>query len=72
MGRTQIELPDELYVRAQKLYAASEISFAALAGRGIEYTLSVYSPDADHDWQLPPPRSLGGNIRMKHCRRRRK
>jgi hypothetical protein len=59
MVRTQIQLPDELFVRAKKLCAAREISFAELARRGIEYTLSVYSPDADPDWQLPAPRRLG-------------
>ena len=40
-------------------FAQQEISLAELARRGIEYTLSVYSPDADPDWQLPKPRSLG-------------
>ena len=59
MVRTQIQLPDELFARAKKLCAAREISLAELARRGIEYTLSVYSPDADPDWQLPSPRRLG-------------
>ena len=59
MVRTQIQLPDELFARAKKLCAAREISMAELARRGIEYTLCVYSQDADPDWQLPAPRSLG-------------
>ncbi len=59
MVRTQIQLPDELFARAKKVCAAREISLAELARRGIEYTLSVYSLDADPDWQLPTPRSLG-------------
>ena len=59
MVRTQIQLPDELFARAKKLCAAREISLAELARRGIEYTLSVYAPEADPDWQLPTPRSLG-------------
>ena len=57
--RTQIQLPDELFARAKKLCAAREISLAELARRGIEYTLSVYAPEADPSWQLPTPRSLG-------------
>jgi hypothetical protein len=57
--RTQIQLPDELFARARKLCAAREISLAELARRGIEYTLSVYSPYANSEWQLPTPRSLG-------------
>ena len=59
MVRTQIQLPDELFARAKKLCAAREISLAELARRGIEYTLSLYAPEADPDWQLPTPRSLG-------------
>jgi hypothetical protein len=59
MIRTQIQLPDELFARAKKLCASREISLAELARRGIEYTLSIYSTDADSDWKLPEPRSLG-------------
>jgi hypothetical protein len=59
MVRVRIQLPDELFARAKKLCAAREISFAELARRGIEYTLSVYAPEADPDWQPPALRSLG-------------
>ena len=61
MIRTQIQLPDEVFVRAKKLCAAREISLAELARRGIEYILSVYSPEAGGggDWQPPKPRRLG-------------
>lgn len=59
MVRTQIQLPDELFARAKKLCVAREISLAELARRGIEYTLSVYSQEADPQWQLPTPRNLG-------------
>lgn len=59
MVRTQIQLPDELFARAKKLCAAREISLAELARRGIEYVLTVYSPDPNPDWQLPTPRHLG-------------
>jgi len=61
MTRTQIQLPDDTYVRAKKLCEAREISLAELARRGIEYILSVYSmeSDANRDWQPPKPRRLG-------------
>jgi hypothetical protein len=61
MTRTQIQLPDETYARAQKLCEAREMPLAELARRGIEYILSVYAPDPDanRDWQPPKPRNLG-------------
>lgn len=61
MTRIQIQLPDETFARAKKLCEAREISLAELARRGIEYILSVYSPepDANRDWHLPTPRDLG-------------
>jgi len=61
MVRTQIQLPEETYVRAKKLSEAREIPLAELARRGIEYILSVYSPEtaANREWQPPVPRDLG-------------
>ena len=61
MTRTQIQLPDETYARAKKLCEAREISLAELARRGIEYILSVYSPEPDknREWHPPKPRKLG-------------
>lgn len=61
MTRTQIQLPDETYARAKKLCEAREIPLAELARRGIEYILSVYSPDLDASrrWEPPKPRDLG-------------
>jgi len=61
MTRTQIQLPDETYARAKKLCEAREIPLAELARRGIEYILSVYSPESDknREWQPPKPRKLG-------------
>ena len=41
MVRTQIQLPDEVHMRAKKICEAREISFAELARRGIEYILGV-------------------------------
>lgn len=61
MTRTQIQLPDETFARAKRLCEAREISLAELARRGIEYILSVYSPEPTNDltWQPPQPRRLG-------------
>lgn len=61
MTRTQIQLPDEIHARARKVCEAREISMAELARRGIEYILSVYSPEpeANPEWQPPTPRKLG-------------
>ena len=60
MVRTQIQLPDDVFVRAKKLCAAREISLAELARRGIEYILGVYSHEAgEGEWHPPKPRRLG-------------
>ena len=61
MTRTQIQLPDDTFARAKKVCEAREISLAELARRGIEYILSVYTPepDANREWQPPKPRNLG-------------
>jgi hypothetical protein len=61
MVRTQIQLPDEVHMRAKKICEAREISFAELTRRGIEYILSVYAEGAGHpgNWQPPTPRRLG-------------
>ena len=61
MIRTQIQLPDDTFARAKKQCEAREISLAELARRGIEYILSVYSPETDkkREWHPPKPRKLG-------------
>jgi hypothetical protein len=61
MVRTQIQLPDEVYARARRIADAREISFAELARRGLEYILSVYSPEPEgvQVWNPPKPRHLG-------------
>jgi hypothetical protein len=58
MTRTQIQLPDDIHMRARMLCQKKEISMAELARRGIEYMLSVYG-DGQKDWTPPKPRSLG-------------
>jgi hypothetical protein len=61
MTRTQIQLPDDVYARAKRLCEKREISLAELARRGIEYILSVYTPEppTSADWKPPAPRRLG-------------
>jgi hypothetical protein len=60
MTRTQIQLPDDVCVRARKVCESREISLAELARRGIEYILGVYAtPGRDGDWQPPKPQRLG-------------
>ena len=59
MTRTQIQLPDDVYVRARKVCDAREISLAELSRRGLEYILSVYAPQPAEEWQPPTPRRLG-------------
>jgi len=63
MIRTQIQLPDETFVRAKKVCESREISLAELARRGIEYILSVYAldPNTKEEWRPPKPRRLGWN-----------
>jgi len=60
MKRTQIQLPDALYVSAKGLADQKEISLAELVRRGLEYLISV-SPEASPEWSLPAGRDLGGN-----------
>ena len=61
MTRTQIQLPDEVYLRARRLCDAREISFAELARRGIEYMLDVYPPadGGERAWSPPTPQACG-------------
>ena len=63
MTRTQIQLPDALYDQAKRLAEAREISLAELVRRGLETILSRFpAHPAERDtWELPKPRSLGGD-----------
>lgn len=59
--RVQIQLPDEIHVRAKRLAAAKEISLAELARRGLELVLAQ-TPEPEEveaSWQLPTVRGLG-------------
>ena len=61
MVRTQIQLPDELYLRAKRLAETREISMAELVRRGLDLIMSQYpEPELTKTtWQLPAPSHLG-------------
>jgi hypothetical protein len=61
MTRTQIQLPDDLYIQAKHLAERHEISLAELLRRGLEHMLRVYRADEtpDPEWHLPDALPLG-------------
>ncbi|HSF14422.1 MAG TPA: antitoxin [Vicinamibacteria bacterium] len=61
MTRTQIQLPDALYVRAKRIAKRHEISLAELIRRGLEHIIELYPLDekSEGQWELPSPRALG-------------
>jgi len=59
MKRTQIQLPDHLYLAAHHLAERQEISMAELVRRGLEYMLAVVpGTKVTGEWQLPPVHDL--------------
>lgn len=64
MMRTQIQLPDELYLRARRFAAEREMSLAEMARRGLELLLDRYSPAGTgrETWSLP--RVNGGGMKV--------
>ena len=59
MKRTQIQLPDHLYLAAHHLAERQEISMAELVRRGLEYMLAVVpGKQVAGTWQLPPVHDL--------------
>jgi len=64
MTRTQIQLPDALYLRAKKVAAEREISLAELARRGLELLLERLPAEtpARKEWKLP--KFNGGGIKV--------
>ena len=60
MKRTQIQLPDWLFVAARDVAERKEISLAELVRRGLEYMVAV-TPETGKtlkEWRLPDPRRL--------------
>lgn len=63
MVKTQIQLSDEMYRAAKDLAARKEWSLAEVVRRGLEDILCRFPGDtrAGDLWELPAPRSLGGD-----------
>ncbi len=61
MTRTQVQLPDDIYLRAKRLAEAKEISLAELTRRGLELILAQYpAPEKlSRPWKMPLVRGLG-------------
>lgn len=61
MTRTQIQLPDALYVQAKRLAERQEMSLAELVRRGLEHMIRAYraGDGSASEWRLPDPVPLG-------------
>ena len=61
MTRTQIQLPEVLYLQAKQIAERHEMSLAELVRRGLEHMVRLYRVDekADPGWRLPEPLELG-------------
>lgn len=64
MTRTQIQLPDELYLRARRFASEREMSLAEMARRGLELLLDRYPSGGigREAWSLP--RVNGGGMKV--------
>ena len=61
MVRTQVQLPDELYVAVRRVAESREWSIAEVLRRGAEYIVQCYPADAHpvEEWAPPAPRPMG-------------
>lgn len=61
MVRTQVQLPDDLYLQAKRIAEEREITLAEVVRRGLEYMIGLYPPRGVtiNEWQLPKPHHLG-------------
>lgn len=54
MIKTQIQLPDQLYLNAKAIAAQREWSLAEVVRRGIEYMVVMYPvTETAADWKMP-------------------
>ena len=53
MIKTQVQIPDELYRKAEQVAAERELSFAEVMRRGLEYVTRVYLEEPDPKVSLP-------------------
>lgn len=70
MTRTQIQLPDDLYLRAKTFAAQREISLAEMTRRGLELFLARFPEKAPRKkgWKLPKLHS-GTQVPLEDLRR---
>ena len=61
MIRTQIQLPERLYLRLKRLAELQETSLAEVLRRAGERELAAHPEieNSEERWELPAPRSLG-------------
>lgn len=61
MRRTQIQLPDPLYVEIRRIAREQDWSVTEVLRRGAEHMIRCYPPGKERKgaWQPPAPRHLG-------------
>jgi hypothetical protein len=64
MTRTQVQLPDELYLKAKRFSAEREMSLAEMTRRGLELLLDRYPPIGSRRQPWVLPRVDGGGMRV--------
>jgi hypothetical protein len=67
MTRTQIQLPDDLYLRAKAFAAARELSLAEITRRGVELFLARFPQTLPEQkkWELPKVKGGGIKVRLE-------
>ena len=64
MKRTQVQLPDDLYLKAKRFAAEREISLAEMTRRGLELLLDRYPPAGAGREPWTMPRVDGGGVKV--------
>ena len=64
MTRTEIQLPDDLYRRAEQFAAEREMSLAELTRRGLELLLDRYPAAGQAPKPFSLPRVDGGGLKV--------
>ncbi len=59
MIKTQVQIPNDLFLSAKKTAAFKEWSFAEITRRGLEYMVETHSHHPQKKWKLPSPLHLG-------------
>lgn len=59
MIKTQVQIPDDLFLNAKKTAELKEWSFAEITRRGLEYMVETHSQHPQKEWTLPSPINLG-------------